>query len=216
MLLVNLNKKKECRWHCFYKLKIFYLLILPLTNFKQMFHHYIPFIPFITFLYPILRFSVAQKYNIVRLISLREKCLYSEFFWSVFSGIRAEYGEIQSVFLYSDQMRGNMDQKNSKYGHFSCKLEIGYQTTGKCSHAQKIRIALIKNSESWCSIVTSIEKTRIAIKTHFFPFCAYKTARLCTFLRSVRWKTWFTMVNHTYNLLWNPLFCRILFFHCHG
>ena len=29
--------------------------------------------------------------------SLLEKCPYSELFWSVFSGIQTEYGEIQSV-----------------------------------------------------------------------------------------------------------------------
>ena len=34
--------------------------------------------------------------------ALREKCPYSEFFWSVFCHIRIEYS----------------DQKNSKYGHF--------------------------------------------------------------------------------------------------
>ena len=36
--------------------------------------------------------------------TLRKKCPYSGFFWSVFSCIRTE----------------NIDQKNSKYGHFSC------------------------------------------------------------------------------------------------
>ena len=52
--------------------------------------------------------------------SLREKCPYSEFFWSVFSRIRIEY-EKDSVFsLFSVQMRENADQKNSEYGHFSC------------------------------------------------------------------------------------------------
>ena len=43
--------------------------------------------------------------------TLREKCPYSEFFWSVSSHIRTEYGEIL-------QMRGNTDQKDSKYGYF--------------------------------------------------------------------------------------------------
>ena len=44
---------------------------------------------------------------------MHEKCPYSEFFWSVFSGIRTV------------QMRENMDQKNSEYGHFSrSDLEI--------------------------------------------------------------------------------------------
>ena len=40
--------------------------------------------------------------------ALSEKWRYSEFFWSVFSRIRTEYG------------RENTDQKNSDYGHFSC------------------------------------------------------------------------------------------------
>ena len=49
--------------------------------------------------------------------TLREKCPYSKFFWSVFSRIWTEYGEILP---YSVQMRENKDQKNSEYGHFSC------------------------------------------------------------------------------------------------
>ena len=52
-------------------------------------------------------------------ISLREKCPYSEFFRSVFSRIRTEYGEIRSVSPYSVQMPEDTDQKNSEYGHFS-------------------------------------------------------------------------------------------------
>ena len=45
---------------------------------------------------------------------------YLEFFWSVFSHIWTEYGEIRSISLYSFQMRDNTDQENSEYGHFSC------------------------------------------------------------------------------------------------
>ena len=29
--------------------------------------------------------------------SLREKCLYSEFFWTLFSRIRTEYGEMRLI-----------------------------------------------------------------------------------------------------------------------
>ena len=36
----------------------------------------------------------------------------SEFFWSAFPGIWAEYGDLHS------EMRKNAGQKNSKYGHF--------------------------------------------------------------------------------------------------
>ena len=48
--------------------------------------------------------------------TLCEKCPYSELFWSVFSHIRIEYGEIQSISQYSVRMRENKDQNNSKYG----------------------------------------------------------------------------------------------------
>ena len=48
----------------------------------------------------------------------REKCLYSEFFWSKFFGIRAEYWDLLRKSPYSVLMRENMDQKNSEYRHF--------------------------------------------------------------------------------------------------
>ena len=41
---------------------------------------------------------------------LRKKCPYSELFWSAFSGIRTEYGEIRNIFPYSVWMRENTDQ----------------------------------------------------------------------------------------------------------
>ena len=41
-------------------------------------------------------------------------------FWSVFSRICTEYGEIlRSISPYSVKMRENTDQKNSAFGHFS-------------------------------------------------------------------------------------------------
>ena len=52
-------------------------------------------------------------------IKLREKCPYSEFFWSSFSLIKTEYGEIRSISLYSVWIRENANQKISEYGHFS-------------------------------------------------------------------------------------------------
>ena len=45
-------------------------------------------------------------------------CLYSELFWSAFSRIWTEYGEIWSISPYSAQMRENTNQSNSEYGHF--------------------------------------------------------------------------------------------------
>ena len=49
-------------------------------------------------------------------IPLREKCPYSELFWSAFSRIRTEYGEIRSA--GEIRMQENAGQNNSEYGHF--------------------------------------------------------------------------------------------------
>ena len=49
----------------------------------------------------------------------REKCPYSDFFWSVFSHIRSEFEKILSMSPYSVRIPENTDQKNSKYGHFA-------------------------------------------------------------------------------------------------
>ena len=68
--------------------------------------------------------------------TLCQKCLYSKLFWSVFSRIWTEYGEIRSDLQIqrdtgiseiseiqrdpdSVHIRKNTDQNNSKYGHFS-------------------------------------------------------------------------------------------------
>ena len=51
-------------------------------------------------------------------ITLREKCPYSESFWSAFSHIWTEYGEILGISPYSVRMRENAEQNKSEYGHF--------------------------------------------------------------------------------------------------
>ena len=48
--------------------------------------------------------------------TLREKCAYSELFWSTFFCIQTEYGENLSVFSPNAE---NTDQKSTEYGHFS-------------------------------------------------------------------------------------------------
>ena len=37
----------------------------------------------------------------------------------IFTRIQTEYGEVLRIFPYSVRMRGNIDQNNSEYGHFS-------------------------------------------------------------------------------------------------
>ena len=66
----------------------------------------------------ILKFSQKKKAS-EQPKAVREKCPYSEFFWSVSSGIWIEYGETLRISPYSVRMRENTDLKNSEYGHFS-------------------------------------------------------------------------------------------------
>ena len=48
---------------------------------------------------------------------LCEKCPCSEFFLSVFSGIKTEYKDLQRKYPYSVHMCKNADQSNSEYGY---------------------------------------------------------------------------------------------------
>ena len=70
-----------------------------------------------------LRFMNYVFYALVVLQkrALRKKCQYSELFWSVFSLIPTECGEIRSISSYSVWMRENADQNNSGCGHFTQK-----------------------------------------------------------------------------------------------
>ena len=56
--------------------------------------------------------NVAEEKE--KVIHLRKKCPYSELFWSVFSRIWTEYGEILRISPYSVRMRENADQNNSE------------------------------------------------------------------------------------------------------
>ena len=51
-------------------------------------------------------------------LSLDEKFPYSELFWSAFSCMGTEYGEILRTSPYSVRMQENADQNNCEYGDF--------------------------------------------------------------------------------------------------
>ena len=75
--------------------------------------------------------NVLQDFRIC--ITPHKKCPYLEFFWSVFSQIRTEYGEIRSISPFSVRMRENTDQKNSEYGHFLRSINVFLiKFLGKC------------------------------------------------------------------------------------
>ena len=53
-------------------------------------------------------FRIYPSYNKKK---LREKCPYAEFFWSIFSCILPEYGEILGITPYSVRMREKNGQE---------------------------------------------------------------------------------------------------------
>ena len=64
-------------------------------------------------------FGISLTLHLKQLTSLREKCPYLELFWSRFSRIWTEHGEVLRIALYSVRIRENGDQKNSEYRHFT-------------------------------------------------------------------------------------------------
>ena len=68
--------------------------------------------------------TVNFIYAVFQYIALRKKSPYSELFWSLFSRIWNEYGDIRRISPYSVQMRENRDQNNSEYGHILCSVGL--------------------------------------------------------------------------------------------
>ena len=63
--------------------------------------------------------------------TLREMCPYSELFWSLFSSIRTEYGEIWSIFPYLVRIGENTDQNIYQYGVFLRSFTFPYNRSSK-------------------------------------------------------------------------------------
>ena len=67
----------------------------------------------------ILKLTVLKSTTVVHIWNdtsiatkdLRENVQIQRYFWSAFSRIRTEYGEIHRISLYSVRMRENTDQK---------------------------------------------------------------------------------------------------------
>ena len=86
----------------------------------------------------------GEKDRIFVYITLREKYLYLELLWSVFSGIRTEYEEILHFSPYLVRMRENTDQNNTEYGHF-LRSVIGLLSWQMLLNALLISYGILKN-----------------------------------------------------------------------
>ena len=75
------------------------------------------FLPWIIFFLQVMKQWSIVYFNNSSLIKLREECPYSEVFYTLFSRIRTEYGEILRITPYSARMWKNADQKIPEYGY---------------------------------------------------------------------------------------------------
>ena len=77
-------------------------------------------------IYKLLHYLIDRPYFILHYFAinvlLQGTWPYSEFFWSIFSGNRTEYGDLLCKSPYLGQIRENADQKIWEYGHFSCSV----------------------------------------------------------------------------------------------
>ena len=55
---------------------------------------------------------------------MREKYTYLVFFWSTFSRIWSEYGDLFCKSPFSVQMLENADQRNFEYGHYAVNILV--------------------------------------------------------------------------------------------
>ena len=63
------------------------------------------------------KLSAGEDWRCVKYVQIRS------FFWSVFSGIRTEYGDIRSISPYLVRMWENTDQKKLRIEHFSRSVD---------------------------------------------------------------------------------------------
>ena len=107
-------------------------------------------------------------------MTLRKKCPYLELFWSAFSLIRTEYGEILSISPYSVSMWENADQNNSEYGHLlhSVIRTCAYQRVINISFSDNFAYVLKGWCLDWLLIISGIgvncnlQRARFLLESH--------------------------------------------------
>ena len=115
----------------------------------------------------------------------RAQCPYSELFWSAFSRIQTEHGEILRISPYSVQIQENADQNNSEYGHFSRSAileEIFEMTRNLCVHPAWLMNFTFQNFAIPPIWLSSHSITQIPALLSHFP--------ISNFYQSANWDFW--------------------------
>ena len=97
--------------------------------------------------------------------TLRKKCLYSEFFWSVFPRIWTEFRQVFRISSYSVRMREITDQKNSEYGHFSCSAGVNITNFKHVVISEHEIFLTIDDRQDYNGFI--ISKYKVSIANHY-------------------------------------------------
>ena len=133
-------------------------------------------------------------------MTLREKCLYAELFWSLFSRIRTEYGKILCISPYSIRIGGNTQQSNSEYRHFSRRARL-YKNLNLHSwipaHQDKYHRNYFQIHYYWS------EKNQN--EWHFSIFMAFLkkwTSLVCFTMKTWKFRFWLRMAVYIVLIVW--------------
>ena len=123
-------------------------------------------------------------------VTLREKCPYSEFFWSVFSRIRTEYGEIRNPNLFSVnvgkcgpeklRMRTLLTQCNIvRLTHFVLNFRIISML--QLPEFRTIRPKPCRN----CTLSQNLQPRKLGEITVFHVMCSVFCSKFCIMLEGI-------------------------------
>ena len=144
-------------------------------------------------------------------LTLNENCYYFEFFWSVFSCIQIEYGELLCKSQNAFHIRGNTHHKNSKYGYADIDVKSVKHVVIPASYATVTWTFVWTITALFCAITSPLVKdTTTVITMKFRTYCSLwwlcswgccRWSECCEITATNQFKpsTWFTMVLINYN-----------------
>ena len=115
-------------------------------------------------------FSLFGASKLLQYTVRRERCLYSEFFGSVFSYIWIEYWDLQSKSPYSVRMRENMDQKNSECGQLLRSAEYHQNKRKYYTNWISYSTSFVIVSNAWCWSYLSFKYHGSGIRFLCYPW----------------------------------------------
>ena len=133
-------------------------------------------------------------------LTLHEKCLYSDFFWSAFSRIRTEHGDLLCKFPYLDRFRESTDQKNSEFEHLL--QSVSWEDFFHCFHDSYCSWNL---ADIWLELSSSVDDFEQRIEAHIFrmkkhfslifsPLFSKSASTFKKLFQFKKWEIWYELL----------------------